>query len=90
MRRTLLKKLSNVNELALSTKVNSLISGIHEIEFAHMILDDLWDDGVLEELVYGFRDFWREIDFGSAVCLWIVVEDLLDEELDEGMRSRSG
>lgn len=85
-----MKKLSNVNELALSTKVNSLISGIHEIEFAHMILDDLWDDGVLEELVYGFRDFWREIDFGSAVCLWIVVEDLLDEELDEGMRSRSG
>ena len=41
MRRTLLKKLSSVNELALSTKVNSLFSGIHEIEFAHMVLDDL-------------------------------------------------
>lgn len=90
MRRTLLKKLAKVNEVTLWTKVDSLFSGIHEIEFTHMVLDDLWDDGVLEELVYCLCDFWREIDLGSAVCLWIVVEDLLDEELGGGMSSGEG
>lgn len=63
-------------------KMGSLFCGIHEVEFAHVILDNLGNNRVFEELVDCFRNLGREMDLGSAVCLWIVVEDLFDEELN--------